>query len=211
MRTHYLHVYVKHLSIPANQTSVNFDNVITCALPKLVIINLVSDVDHASGYLNNPYNFQNVAVNRIDLKRNCMPRHTKCHATAIIQIFQMGSIYNTAWRTSNNSVVILVISALVLPNPSGPKHTPFTRLKLPMSNRTQHQRFAIQVCHKICTAGSGSCRGTKRNHQGYLALSNIWQAWIKLIHKRHCPMRGGGWLYALEIKCWFIRLVVGVC
>ena len=73
MRTHYSRVQVKHLSIPANQTSINFYNVFTGALPDLVIFGLVSDADHAGGYQSNPFNFQNFDVTRMDLKRNGMP------------------------------------------------------------------------------------------------------------------------------------------
>ena len=61
---------MKHLSIPANQTSISFDNVFTGALPDLVIVGLVSDADLAGGYQRNPFNFQNFGVNRIELKRN---------------------------------------------------------------------------------------------------------------------------------------------
>ena len=67
---HYLRVQIKHLSIPANQTSINFDNVCTGALPDSVIVCLVSDADFASGYQRNPFNFENFGVNRIELKRN---------------------------------------------------------------------------------------------------------------------------------------------
>ena len=61
------------MSIPANQTSISFDNVFTGALPDLVIVGLLSDVDHAGGYQRNPFNFKNFGVNRIKLKRNGMP------------------------------------------------------------------------------------------------------------------------------------------
>ena len=47
---HYSRVQIKHLSISANQTSINFDNVKTNALPDLVIVGLVSDADLAGGY-----------------------------------------------------------------------------------------------------------------------------------------------------------------
>ena len=50
MRTHYSRVQVKHLSIPANQTSISFDNGFTGAVLDLVIVGLVSDADHAGGY-----------------------------------------------------------------------------------------------------------------------------------------------------------------
>ena len=72
MRAHYSRVRVKHLSIPVNQTSISFDNVLTGALPNMVIVCLVDDAEHAGGYQKNPYNFQNFGVNRIDLKRNSM-------------------------------------------------------------------------------------------------------------------------------------------
>ena len=42
---------MKHLSIPANQTSINFDNVFIGVLPDLVIVGLVSDADLAGGAL----------------------------------------------------------------------------------------------------------------------------------------------------------------
>ena len=58
------------MSIPANQTSITFDNVFTGALPDLVVVILVSDADFAGGYQRNPFNFRNFGVNRIELKRN---------------------------------------------------------------------------------------------------------------------------------------------
>ena len=63
-------VQMKHLSIPANQTSINFDNDFTGALPDLVVVGMVSDADLAGGYQRNPFNFRNFGVNRIELKRN---------------------------------------------------------------------------------------------------------------------------------------------
>ena len=47
---HFSRVKMKQLSIPANQTSINFDNVFTGALPDLVVVGLVSDADPAGGY-----------------------------------------------------------------------------------------------------------------------------------------------------------------
>ena len=38
MRDHLSRVQMKHLTIPANQTSINFDNVFNGALPDLVIV-----------------------------------------------------------------------------------------------------------------------------------------------------------------------------
>ena len=68
---------MKHLSIPTNQTSINFNNVFTGALPDLIIVGLVSNADSAGGYQRYPYNFQNFGVNRIELKRNGTSRPTE--------------------------------------------------------------------------------------------------------------------------------------
>ena len=57
MRHHLSHVQMKHLTIPANQTSIKFDNVCTGPLPDLVIVGLVSDANLAGGYQKNPFNF----------------------------------------------------------------------------------------------------------------------------------------------------------
>ena len=72
-----LRVQMKHLSINANQTSINFDNVCTGALPDLVVVGLVSDADFANGYNRIRFNFRNFGVNRIELKRNGKPRPTE--------------------------------------------------------------------------------------------------------------------------------------
>ena len=70
MRHHLSRVQMKLLTIPANQTSINFDNDFTCAFLDLVIVGLVSDADLAGGYHRNPFNFQNFGVNRFEMKRN---------------------------------------------------------------------------------------------------------------------------------------------
>ena len=70
IRHHLSRVQIKHLTIPANQTSINFDNGFTGALPDLVIVGLVSDADLAVGYQRNLFNFQNFGVDRIEMKRN---------------------------------------------------------------------------------------------------------------------------------------------
>ena len=72
MRHHLSRVQMKHLTIPANQTSINFDNVFTGALQDLVIVGLLSDAGLAGGYQRNSFNFQNFGVNRIEIKRNGM-------------------------------------------------------------------------------------------------------------------------------------------
>ena len=70
MRHHLSRVQMKHLTIPANQTSINFDNVFTGVLQDLVIGDLVSVADLAGGYQSNSFNFQIFFVNRIEIKRN---------------------------------------------------------------------------------------------------------------------------------------------
>ena len=56
---HLSRLQMKHLSILANQTSINFGNDFTGALPNLVVVCLVSDADLAGGYQRNPFNFRN--------------------------------------------------------------------------------------------------------------------------------------------------------
>ena len=46
-----------HLTIPANQTFINFNNVFTGAFPDLFIVGLVSDADFACVYQINSFNF----------------------------------------------------------------------------------------------------------------------------------------------------------
>ena len=73
MRLPYTRVQVKHLSIPKNQTSYNFDNVFTGSLPDLIVVGLLDDADFAGGYQRNLFNFQNFGVNRLELRRNGTP------------------------------------------------------------------------------------------------------------------------------------------
>ena len=61
---------MKLFVIHANQTSINFNNVITIALPDLIIVGLMSDADLAYVYQRNPFNFQYFCLNRIELKRD---------------------------------------------------------------------------------------------------------------------------------------------
>ena len=74
---HLSRVQMKHLSIPANQTYINFDNIFTGALPDLVVVGRVSDGDLEGGYQTNPFNYQNCGENRIDQKRNGTPMPTE--------------------------------------------------------------------------------------------------------------------------------------
>ena len=50
---HLSRVQMKHLSIHANQTSINFENVFTGALPDIVVVGLVSDAYITGGYQSN--------------------------------------------------------------------------------------------------------------------------------------------------------------
>ena len=70
MKLPYTRVQVKHLSIPANQTSYAFDNVFTGALPDFVVSGLVDDADSTGGYQRQPFNFQTFGVNCVTLMRN---------------------------------------------------------------------------------------------------------------------------------------------
>ena len=56
---HLSRVQMKHFLISAKQTSINFNNCFTNALPDLVVVGLVSDADLAVGYQRNPFNFHN--------------------------------------------------------------------------------------------------------------------------------------------------------
>ena len=91
---HLSRVQMKHLLIPATQTSINFDNVFTGALPNFVVVVLLSDSDLAGGYQRNPFNFRNFGVNRIELKRNCTSRPSEGYSTN----FAFGQ-YKTAYST----------------------------------------------------------------------------------------------------------------
>ena len=61
---------MKHLTISANQTFINFDSVVTGAFLDLVIVGLVSDANLAGAYQKNLFNFKNFGVNRIEMKHN---------------------------------------------------------------------------------------------------------------------------------------------
>ena len=74
---HLSRVQMKHLSITANQMSINFESVFTGALPDLVVVGLVNDADFSNGYQRNQFNFRNIGVNRIELKCNGTLRLTE--------------------------------------------------------------------------------------------------------------------------------------
>ena len=72
----YTKVQVKHLTIPANVTTQDFDGIYDGALPDLVVVGLVADEDFAGHYNKNPFNFQAFNVNRMELMRNGVRRPT---------------------------------------------------------------------------------------------------------------------------------------
>ena len=59
---HLSRVQIKHLSIPANHTFINFDNIFTNAVPDSIVVGLLSDANLAGGYQKKPFNYQNVGV-----------------------------------------------------------------------------------------------------------------------------------------------------
>ena len=71
IKHHYSRVQITHMSITANQTSINFVNVVTDAFPDLIIVGLVSEVEYAIGHHKNSFNFKKFYVYRIELKGNC--------------------------------------------------------------------------------------------------------------------------------------------
>ena len=52
---HLSRVQMKNLSIPANQTSIKWDNIFTGALPDLVVVGIVSDADLAGDFQRNSF------------------------------------------------------------------------------------------------------------------------------------------------------------
>ena len=70
MRLPLTRVTLKHLSIPANQTTITHDNIILGALPNRIIMGLVSETDLVGGNQSNPFNFQHFSVNQLALYVN---------------------------------------------------------------------------------------------------------------------------------------------
>ena len=97
---HLSHVQIKHLSIPANQTSIKFDNDFTGGLPELVVVGLVSDADLAYGYQRNPFNFRNFGVKLIELKHNGTSRPSESY-TPNFATWQYIKAYSTFFKSSS--------------------------------------------------------------------------------------------------------------
>ena len=72
IRLPYTRVMIKHVAIPAGSSTMCLDNIFTGGLPDLVVIGFVSETAFASSYTENPYNFKNFKIKRMDLFRNGM-------------------------------------------------------------------------------------------------------------------------------------------
>ena len=70
MRLPYTRVLMKHVAIPANSSTMCLDNIFTGVLPDLVVMGFVTDTAFAGSYTENPYNFKNFKIKRMDLFRN---------------------------------------------------------------------------------------------------------------------------------------------
>ena len=72
MRMPYTRVMMKHVAIPANSSTICLDNFFIGGLPNIVVISFVTDTAFAGSYTENPYNFKNFKIKRMDLFRNGM-------------------------------------------------------------------------------------------------------------------------------------------
>ena len=70
MRLPYTRVMMKHVAIPSGSSTICLDNIFTGALPDLVLMGFVSDTAFAGNYTDNPFNFQNFKVKRMDMFAN---------------------------------------------------------------------------------------------------------------------------------------------
>ena len=69
MRLPYTRVMMKHVAIPSGSSTICLDNIFTGGLPDLVVMGFVSDTAFAGSYTDNPFNFQNFKVKRMDMYR----------------------------------------------------------------------------------------------------------------------------------------------
>ena len=72
MRLPYTRVMMKHVAIPAGSSTICLDNIFTVGLHELVVMGLVLDTAFAGSYTENPYNFKNFKIERMDMFRNGM-------------------------------------------------------------------------------------------------------------------------------------------
>ena len=157
MRTYYSRVQVKHLPIPANQTSISFDNGFTGALTDMAIIGLVSDADHAGIYQRNPFNFQNFGVNCIDLK----PMVCRWRAPAIHWISPTGIIkknYMTFLKQLDCDSGVKCISLILLPSEWA----------------TGYTLYAFKITD--CTIGPGTYNPRSKSATGSVSLEMLFAA-----------------------------------
>jgi hypothetical protein len=70
MRLPYTRVLMKHIAIPSGSSTICLDNIFTGPLPDLVLMGFVSDAAFAGSYTDNPFNFQNFKVKRLDMFAN---------------------------------------------------------------------------------------------------------------------------------------------
>ena len=70
MRLPYTRVLMKHIAIPSGSSTICLDNIFTGPLPDLVLMGFVSDAAFAGSYTENPFNFQNFKLKRLDMFAN---------------------------------------------------------------------------------------------------------------------------------------------
>ena len=70
MRLSHTRVMMKHVAIPSGSSTICLDNIFTGGLPDLVVMGFVSDTAFAGSYTDNPFNFQNFKVKRMDMYAN---------------------------------------------------------------------------------------------------------------------------------------------
>lgn len=63
-------VMMKHVAIPSGSSTICLDNIFTGGLPDLVVMGFVADTAFAGSYTENPYNFQNFKVKRMEMYAN---------------------------------------------------------------------------------------------------------------------------------------------
>ena len=70
MRFPHTRVMMKHVAIPSGSSKICLDNIFTGQLPDLVVMGFVSDTAFAGSYANNPFNFQNIKLKRMEMYAN---------------------------------------------------------------------------------------------------------------------------------------------
>ena len=70
MRVPLRRISLKHLTIPAGQTTISHDNILLGEIPERIILGLLSDSDLVCGNQTNPFNFQHFSVNQLAMYVN---------------------------------------------------------------------------------------------------------------------------------------------